>query len=68
MIFQSKLIVKLKRFENVDKPKISQTSTNDNIIKAPHQNQNDATDIEKENIINQGTLAPTEASTKRTSR
>ena len=64
MIFQSKLIVKLKRFENVDKPKISETSTNDNKIKAPHQNQNDATDIEKENISNQGTKVPTEPITK----
>ena len=54
----------MKRFENVDKPKISQTSTNDNIIKAPHQNQNDATDIEKENISNQGTKVPTEPITK----
>ena len=64
MIFQSKLIVKLKRFENVDKPQISQTSTNDNKIKVPHQDQNDTTDIEKENISNQGTKVPTDSSTK----
>ena len=33
LIFQSKLIVKLKRFENVDKLPISQTNTNDNKLK-----------------------------------
>ena len=64
MIFQSKLIVKLKRFENFDKPQISQTCTNDNKIKVPHQDQNDTTDIEKENISNQGTKVPTDSSTK----
>ena len=64
MIFQSKLIVKLKRFENVDKLPIKQTNTNDNRINAPHQNQNDATDIEKENISNQEAKVSTDTSTK----
>ena len=36
MIFQSKLIVKLKRFEKVDILPINQTNTNDDRIKAPH--------------------------------
>ena len=54
----------MKRFENVDKLPISQTNTNDNEIKVPYRNQNDATDIEKENISNQGTKVPTDSSTK----